>query len=87
MQELFAELFWRSEEVSHAVACLCKDLPGYHSAKEECNKIESQVRELIGYELYNQLLDRLTEYNRYEEYAYYAVGLGLRETIFRALCE
>ena len=86
MQELFAELFWKNEEISHAVACLCKDIPGYQSAQRECNQILSQVQELIGFELCDQLLDRLTECSRYEEYAYYAIGLGLRETIFRELC-
>lgn len=86
MQELFAKLFWENEEVSHAVACLCEDIPGYQSAKKEYDKIVSQVQEIIGPELCIQLQDRLTEYNRYEEYAYYATGLGLRETIFRELC-
>lgn len=86
MQELFTELFWANEEVSHAAACLCEALPGYRSAGEAYNKIVSQVRELVGFELCNQLLERMTEYHCYEEYAYYAVGLGLREAVFRALC-
>ena len=86
MQELFAKLFWANEEVSHEVACLCEDLPGYRSAGEAYDEVVSQVREIIGFELCNQLLERQTEYSRYEEYAYYAVGLGLRETVFRELC-
>lgn len=87
MQELFAELFWENEEVSHAVACLCDDLPGCKAAQAEYDKVVSQVREIIGFELCNRLLERLAEYSRYEEYAYYAVGLGLRKTVFRVLCE
>ena len=86
MQELFAELFWENEEISHAVACLCDKIPGYHSAQAEYDKLVSQVREIVGFELCNQLLEQLTEYSLYEEYAYYAVGLGLRETTFRELC-
>lgn len=86
MQELFAELFWPNEEISHTVACFCEGIPGCQAARQEYNKIVSQVQEIIGFELCNQLLDRLTEYSKYEEYAYYAVGLGLRETVFRALC-
>lgn len=86
MQELFTQLFWENEEISHAVACLCEDIPGYQSAKQECGKIVAQVQEIIGYELCNQLLERLAEQSRYDEYAYYAVGLGLREATFRELC-
>lgn len=86
MQELFAQLFWGNEDVSHAVVCLCEDIPGYHSAKTAYEQVLSQVREQIGFELCDQLLSRLTECSSYEAYAYYAVGLGLRDTIFRALC-
>lgn len=86
MQDLFAQLFWENEEVSHAVACLCEDIPGCQSAKAEYNRVLSQVQSIIGYELCNQLLERLAEYSQYEEYAYYAVGLGLRKTIFQDLC-
>ena len=85
MQELFTELLWKNEEISHAVACLCEDVPGYQAAQRECDEIVSQVQEIIGFELCDQLLTRLGECSRYEEYAYYAVGLGLRETIARAL--
>lgn len=85
MQELFAELFWENEEISHAVACLCEKVPGYRSAQAEYDRLVSQVREIVGFELCNQLLERLTEYSRYEEYAYYAVGLGLREQVVRSL--
>lgn len=85
MQELFAELFWKNEEVPHAVFCLCESLPGYRSAKQECDKIIAQVQEIVGYELCNQLLERMAEQNRYGEYAYYAVGLGLREQAVRWL--
>lgn len=85
MQELFTKLFWENEEVSHAVACLCKDIPGYQSVQTEYEQLLSQVQEIIGYELCNQFLEQLTELDRYEEYAYYAIGLGLRETVFREL--
>lgn len=85
MQELFAKLFWENEEVSHAVACLCEDIPGYQAAKAEYEQVLSQVREVIGFELCDQLLERLTELDRYEEYAYYAVGLGLRKAVFQKL--
>lgn len=86
MQELFAHLFWENEEVSHAVACLCEDIPGYRSARTEYERVLSQIQEIAGFELCDRFLDRLTELDRYEEYAYYAVGLGLRETLFRELC-
>ena len=85
MQKLFAELFWENEEVSHTIACLCETIPGYRSAQTEYDNILSQVQEIIGFQLCNQLLERMTEFHRYEEYAYYAVGLGLRETVFREL--
>ena len=51
MQELFAQLFWGNEDVSHAVVCLCEDIPGYHSAKTAYEQVLSQVREQIGFEL------------------------------------
>ena len=60
MQELFAKLFWKNEEISHAVACLCEDIPGYQTAKAEYEQVLSQVQEIIGFELCNQLLERLT---------------------------
>ena len=85
MQELFTELFWENEEVSHAVACLCETIPGYRSAQQEYNKILTQVEEVIGFDLCDRLLCRLAECSRYEEYAYYAVGLGLLEKVFRSL--
>ena len=66
MQELIAELLWKNEEISHVVACLCNDNPGYQSARREYDKIVSQVQDLIGYDLCNQLLERLAEYDRYE---------------------
>ncbi|WP_251316173.1 hypothetical protein [Flintibacter muris] len=86
MQALFAELFWPNEEISQAVACLCEDIPGYQSAREEYNKIVSQLQEIIGFELCSQLSERLTELDGYEEYACYAVGLRLREAVFKSLC-
>lgn len=79
MQELFAALFWDNEEISHAAACLCEKIPGCRSAQAEYDKLVAQVQEIVGFELCNQLLEQLTEYSRYKEYAYYAVGLGLRE--------
>ena len=45
MQELFAQLFWGNEDVSHAVVCLCEDIPGYHSAKTAYEQVLSQVRD------------------------------------------
>ena len=63
-----------------------KTFPAISPQKKEYDKIVSQVQALIGFELCNQLLEQLAEYSRYEEYAYYAVDLGLRETIFRELC-
>ena len=85
MQDLFTKLLWESEEISQAVACLCETIPGYQSSKKECAKIISQVQSITGYELCNQLLEQLTECGKYEEYAHYAVGLGLRETLIREL--
>ncbi len=40
----------------------------------------------MGYSLFNKFETQLFRYTEYEVRAYYALGLGLRETMVRELC-
>lgn len=87
MQELFAELFWNSDAIPEKAAQLCETLPGFAAAQQEYDDTARQIQDLVGYQLFDQFQQQILRCTGYEVQAYYAVGLGLRETVFQALCE
>ena len=84
MQDLLAELLWRSEEIDEAADRLCRSLPGFAQAEQEFDDLAKQVSAIVGYDLYDRYFTRLTRCTSYEAQAYYALGLGLREEIARS---
>ena len=85
MQELTAGLFWRSFEVDQEADRLRRTLPGFPEAERAYHALADQLRSAAGGGLYGQYLEQLMRYSDYEVYAYYALGLGLRTELIRAL--
>ena len=85
MQDLLNELLWRSTEIDEAADRLRQILPGFQEAKQAYDKLAEQLRELAGYDLYDQYFTQLIRYTNYEVQAYYSLGLGLREHIVKTL--
>lgn len=85
MQDLFAELLWRSVEIDEAAARLCQTLPGFQEAEQTYEVLSEQLRTAAGRDLYDHYFSQLIRYTNYEVQAYYSLGLGLREDIVKAL--
>lgn len=85
MQDLLAELLWRNTEIDEAADRLRQTLPGFSDAKQAYDHLSEQVRELAGYDLFDQYFSQLIRYTGYEVQSYYSLGLGLREEIVKAL--
>ena len=49
------------------------------------DSLSEQLREIAGYDLYDRYFAQLIRYTSYEVQAYYALGLGLRADIVKAL--
>ncbi len=86
MQDLLAELLWNNEEISEQADRLCESLPGFADARREYEETARKVQDIVGFPLFDQLQQQFLRCTYYEVRAYYALGLGLRKTIFRALC-
>lgn len=85
MQDILAELFWNHEEISRKADQFCQTLPGYSSTKQEYDSIAEKVKNIVGYDLYDELYTLFMRCTDYEIYSYYSFGLGLREEVARAL--
>lgn len=85
MQDLLPKLLWKNFEIMEAADRLCRTMPGYREAQRVYEDLAEQVRQAAGDELYDQYFSQLIQYSDYEVYAYYALGLGLREELVQAL--
>ena len=85
MQDLLAELLWHNVKIDEAANRLCQTLPGFSEAKQAYDSLSEQLREIAGYDLYDRYFAQLIRYTSYEVQAYYALGLGLRADIVKAL--
>ena len=85
MQDLLTELLWQNDKIAEGAYRLCQTLPGWQEAMEDYTSLTEQVRAAVGNELYDQYFAQLIRYTGYEVRAYYALGLGLREDMVRAL--
>lgn len=85
MQDTLVKLFWGNEALFQKADELCRALPGYPDAKREYDSIAEMVEGIIGYDLYEQLYTKFMRFTDYELQAYYALGLGIREELMRAL--
>ena len=85
MQDLLAELLWRSDEITASADRLCKTLPGFQEAEQSYDALAGQICSIVGLDLYDQYFAQLMRFTDYERQAYYALGLGLREELMRTL--
>lgn len=85
MQDLLAELLLRNTEIDEAAAQLCRTLPGFSDAQQAYDSLAGQIRSAAGCDLYDRYFAQLMRYTNYEVQAYYSLGLGLRESIVKAL--
>lgn len=85
MNNLLVQLFWDPEEISKRADLFCETLPGYHAAKQQYEETMGKMQEILGYDLYDQLLTHITQYTNYEVYSHYFFGLGLRQELVKAL--
>lgn len=87
MQDLLLHLLQENDQVSHKVHELVHRSPGYQRAIREYDAVALRVRELLGYELLDAYEAAFLRLAIYENRAFYAVGLGLREEMARLWLE
>lgn len=81
MQDIILESLWYSAKLSHKVSELSRAMPGYQEAAQTYEAIAKQVEDILGFELYDRYTSALMRFSNYEVYAWYALGLGLREEL------
>lgn len=85
MQDLLAELLWRSEEIAESAERLRQTLPGFQETEESYDALAEQICSIVGLDLYDRYFTQLMRFTDYERQAYYSLGLGLREEIVREM--
>ncbi len=85
MQDLLIRLLCDDSEISGKVNELSRAMPGYQEMLEEFRAAEAEARAVLGRELYERYSGAVALLNCYENRAYYALGLGLREALIRSL--
>ena len=85
MQDMIIEMLWKNEDIPEQAARLCQTLPGFFEVRQGYDDLSKQLREVAGRDLYDKYFTQLLRYTDYEVRAYYALGLGLREAITKAL--
>ncbi len=85
MQELLIRLLCDNSEISGKVCELSRARPGYGEMLEDFRAAEAEARAVLGRDLYERYSGAAALLNCYENRAYYALGLGLREALIRSL--
>ncbi len=85
MQDLLIRLLCNDEEISGKIHELCQAMPGFQEQIQAVNAVENEARAILGAPLYDRLYGALALLFNYENRAYYALGLGLREELIRSL--
>lgn len=85
MQDLLAELLWRSEEIAESAERLRQTLPGFHETEASYDALAEQICSIVGLDLYDRYFAQLMRFTDYERKAYYSLGLGLREELLHLL--
>lgn len=85
MQDLFSKFLWHNTELDEAANHLRQTFPGFQEEQQAYEELAEQVRDIIGCDLYESYFTQLMRYSLYEVYAYYALGLGLRQEIVQTL--
>lgn len=81
MQDLLTELLWHNDAIDNAAVQLRQSMPGFLEAQRNYNSLAGQIRERAGHELYDEYFAQLMRYSGYEVFAYYSLGLGMRQEI------
>lgn len=87
MQKLLLHLLQENGEISEKVHQIVRQLPDYQQALKDYEIVAGQVRDILGFPLYDAYSSAFMCLNCYEYSAYYAVGLGLREELVKLLVE
>ncbi len=85
MQDLLTRLLWNDSEISAKVFELSHAMPGYQEKSQAYDAVAQEVKAILGFSLYDRYVSALMQLCGYENRAYYALGLGLREQLIRAL--
>lgn len=85
MQDMLTEILWTNDAIPEKAARLCEMLPGFAAAQQEYDDTARQIQDLVGLQLFDRFQQQILRYTDYEVRAYYALGLGLRESLVREL--
>lgn len=85
MQDLLIRILCDDSEISGKIRALCQTMPGYQEQIQAVDAVENEARAILGVDLYDRLYSALALLFSYESRAYYALGLGLRESLIRSL--
>ncbi len=85
MQDLLIRLLWDNSEISTKVCELSRTMPGYQEAAQAYEAVDQEIKAILGFPLYDRYSSALDRLYSYDNRAYYALGLGLREQMIRAL--
>lgn len=85
MQDLLLDLLDNSSVLSPKIYQLSLSMPGYQEAVQAADALEGKVRRRLGFTLYDQYVSAFLRVLSYDVRAAYALGLGLREELVKAL--
>lgn len=85
MQDLLLELLDNSSVLSQRIYQLTRTMPGHQEAAQAADALEDKVRGHLGFELYDQYVSAFLRVLSYDVRAAYALGLGLRQELVKAL--
>lgn len=85
MQDLLLHLLQDHGAISEKVHQIVQDLPEYRQALHDYETVAGQVRTILGYPLYDAYVSAFLRLGCYEDSAFYALGLGLREELVKLL--
>ena len=85
MQDILLKILDREQETDQAVWELLRTLPGYRRAQQELEKATQAIQSQVGFQACEAWESAWLACTAYEIRAYYAVGLGLRRELVRAL--
>ena len=83
MNDILKTLFWDNPYLPEKVSSFCDSLPGYPEAERAYRHMLEQVERMLGFELFSQFEECITNYGAYEAHAYYLFDLGLRQEILQ----
>lgn len=85
MNNILNTLFFDNPYIPEQVCAFCKTLPEFREAEREYRAAEQELKNQLGYQVFNCFDEAQSRYMARLVQAYYLFGLGLRQELLSAL--